>query len=311
MTHAQSGILLEHSRFGIFIEAMIQPTELEAVRRGCKVFCQALSELQMQFPDDKLGAVIAFGPEAWRSLSDIKSLSDINSLSNINSAPELKPFQPLGKGLAPATQRDMLIHIQSLRHDINFSMAQAALSAFGSAIEVIEETHGFRWIEERDLSGFIDGTENPKGSECAEVALIQEGRDQGGSYVVVQRYEHNLNKWHRFSDEEQEKMIGRTKKDSIELEEHVRNQTSHVSRVVIEENGEELAILRRSLPYGTASGKQGLFFIAYCYCLHNIEQQLLSMFGERDGKHDDLLRMSKPVTGSYYFAPSLTQLQAL
>ncbi|PHM54928.1 formate acetyltransferase [Xenorhabdus hominickii] len=170
----------------------------------------------------------------------------------------------------------MFIQIQSLHHDINFSLAQAALFAFDGVIQVEEEIHGFRWIEERDLSGFIDGTENPKGSECAEVALISEGHDQDGSYVLVQRYEHNLNKWQRFSDEEQEKMIGRTKKESIELEEHVRNKISHVSRVVIEENGEELAILRRSLPYGTASGKHGLFFIAYCACLHNIEQQLVS-----------------------------------
>ncbi|WP_368879915.1 Dyp-type peroxidase [Proteus mirabilis] len=298
MSHAQSGILVAHSKFGLFIEAMVVG-EIDQLRQGCQQFMQSLSELQKQYPDASLGAVVAFGSDVWKKLSDN------------NSAPELKPFRPLGKGLAPATQRDMLIHIQSMRHDVNFSLAQAAIAAFGNVLQIEEEIHGFRWIEERDLSGFIDGSENPVGDERYGVALINEGIDAGGSYVLVQRYEHNLKKWARFSESDQEKMIGRTKKESIELDESERNITSHVSRVAIEENGEELAILRHSLPYGTASGKHGLYFLAYCGRLYNIEQQLLSMFGEVDGKYDDLLRMSKPVTGSYYFAPSYEVLAAL
>ena len=185
------------------------------------------------------------------------------------------------------------------------------MAAFAGAVEIQGETHGFRWTEERDLSGFIDGTENPEGEERPDVALIADGEDAGGSYILTQRWAHSLNKWTRFSEEQQEKMIGRTKADSTELDENVRNVTSHVSRVVIEEEGEELSILRQSLPYGTASGEHGLFFIAYCGRLHNIEQQLLSMFGETDGKFDDLLRFSKPKTGAYYYAPSLEQLSAL
>ncbi|MDX4944510.1 Dyp-type peroxidase [Providencia manganoxydans] len=298
MSHSQSGILKDHSRFGIFIEAMVQGT-LDEIKLGCQHFVDALTQLQEQYPADRLGAVVAFGSDIWKQLSSSES------------APELKPFRQLGKGLAPATQRDLFIHIQSQRHDINFSLAQAALKAFGSAIKVEEETHGFRWVEERDLSGFIDGSENPQGEEIAEVALIADGIDMGGSYILVQRYEHSLKKWERFSEHEQEKMIGRTKKDSVELDENARNVTSHVSRVVVEEDGEELSIMRHSLPYGTASGKHGLFFVAYCARLHNIEQQLLSMFGEKDGKYDDLLRMTKAVSGSYYFAPSIDRLLAL
>ncbi|MEW2739652.1 Dyp-type peroxidase [Providencia sp. PROV130] len=299
MSHSQSGILKEHSRFGIFIEAQVQEGSLDEVKSGCKSFVEALTKLQAQYPDDRLGAVIAFGSDIWKQLG------------KANSAPELKPFHTLGKGLAPATQRDMFIHIQSLRHDINFSLAQAALKAFGKSISVVEEIHGFRWVDDRDLSGFIDGTENPQGEEIAEVTLIEDGEDKGGSYVLVQRYEHDLRKWDRFSEHEQEKMIGRTKKDSIELDEDARNVTSHVSRVVIEEEGEELEVMRHSLPYGTASGKHGLFFVAYCARLHNIEQQLLSMFGEKDGKYDDLLRMTKAVSGSYYYAPSIETLTSL
>ncbi|EJD6408489.1 Dyp-type peroxidase [Providencia sp. CRE-3FA-0001] len=299
MSHSQSGILKEHSRFGIFIEAQVQEGSLDEVKSGCKGFVDALTKLQAQYPDDRLGAVIAFGSDIWQQLG------------HAQCAPELKPFHTLGKGLAPATQRDMFIHIQSLRHDINFSLAQAALKVFGKSIHVVEEIHGFRWVDDRDLSGFIDGTENPQGEEIAEVTLVEQGDDKGGSYVLVQRYEHDLRKWDRFTEPEQEKMIGRTKHDSVELDEDVRNVTSHVSRVVVEEEGEELSIMRHSLPYGTASGKHGLFFVAYCARLHNIEQQLLSMFGEKDGKYDDLLRMTKAVSGSYYYAPSLEKLLAL
>lgn len=298
MSHSQSGILKEHSRFGIFIEAMVEGS-LDDVKLACKHFVDELTKLQSKYPDDRLGAVIAFGSEVWKQLGQAQS------------APELKPFRALGKGLAPATQRDLFIHIQSLRHDINFSLAQAALKAFGKSIQVVEEIHGFRWVDDRDLSDFIDGTENPQGEEIAEVTLIDNGNDKGGSYVLVQRYEHDLKKWDRFSEHEQEKMIGRTKHDSVELDEDVRNVTSHVSRVVIEEDGEELSIMRHSLPYGTASGKHGLFFIAYCATLHNIEKQLLSMFGEQDGKYDDLLRMTKAVSGSYYYAPSIEALTSL
>lgn len=299
MTQIQSGILLEHRRFAIFIEAMIQG-EFDAIRQGCKKFCQSLQELQERFPDAGLGATLAFGHDVWRDLDCT------------TGAAELKPFTPLGKGLAPATQRDLLLHIQSLRHDVNFSLAQAALAAFGSAIRVEEETHGFRWVEDRDLSGFVDGTENPQGDARHEVAIIADDRpDAGGSYVFVQRWEHNLKQLQRLSVEQQEQMIGRTKQDNEEIPAEQRPTTSHLSRVDLKEEGKGLKILRQSMPYGTASGKHGLYFIAYCARLHNIEQQLLSMFGDRDGKRDDMLRFTRAVSGSYFFAPSLDKLLAL
>ncbi len=299
MTQVQSGILLEQCRFAIYLEANIQG-EFDTIRQGCRKFCQALKEMQQKFPQENLGAVIAFGYDVW------------TDLCGGHSAPELKSFLPLGKGLAPSTQRDMLIHIQSLRHDVNVTRAQAAVAAFGSAIHVEEETHGFRNIEQRDLSGFVDGTENPQGDQRREVAIIsQDQPDAGGSYVFVQRWEHNLRQWGRFSVEQQEQVIGRTKLTNEELPPSDRPATSHVSRVDLKEEGKGLKILRQSLPYGSVSGKHGLYFIAYCARLHNIEQQLLSMFGERDGQRDQMLRFTRPVSGSYFFAPSLTRLLAL
>ncbi len=143
---------------------------------------------EAKFPEAHLGAVVAFGNTVWRQLSGGEG------------AEELKDFIPYGKGLAPATQYDVLIHILSLRHDVNFSIAQAAIEAFGDSIDVQEEIHGFRWVEERDLSGFVDGTENPAGEETRrEVAVIKDGVDAGGSYVFVQRWEHNLRQLNRMS----------------------------------------------------------------------------------------------------------------
>ncbi|WNP33525.1 Dyp-type peroxidase [Enterobacter kobei] len=299
MSQVQSGILPEHCRAAIWMEANVRG-DINALRAGSKIFADKLATLQAAFPDAALGAVVAFGHKTWRELS-----------GGVGAA-ELKDFVPYGKGLAPATQYDVLIHILSLRHDVNFSVAQAALDAFGDALEVKEEVHGFRWVEDRDLSGFVDGTENPAGVETrTEVAVIKDGVDAGGSYVFVQRWEHNLKQLNRMSVPDQEMMIGRTKVANDEIDGDERPITSHLSRVDLKENGKGLKIVRQSLPYGTASGTHGLYFCAYCARLYNIEQQLLSMFGDTDGKRDAMLRFTRPVTGGYYFAPSLARLMAL
>lgn len=299
MSEVQSGILPEHCRAAIWLEASLAGN-LAALRQGSKVFCQQVAAFQEKYPDAHLGVVVAFGHDVWRELGAA------------GSAAELKNFTPLGKGLAPATQHDVLIHIMSLRHDVNFSVAQAALAAFGETLKIEEETHGFRWVEERDLSGFVDGTENPAGdTPRRDAAVINGGIDDGGSYVLSQRWVHNLPAFHRLSEHDQEMIIGRTKADSVEIEPDERPVTSHVTRVDLKEDGKGLKIVRQSLPYGTASGEHGLYFCSYAARLHNIEQQLLSMFGELDGKRDALLRFTKPVTGGYYFAPSLTVLNAL
>ncbi|EPB6465664.1 Dyp-type peroxidase [Cronobacter dublinensis] len=297
MSVVQSGILPEHCRAAIWLEASVDESQREALRAASKIFADKVATFQAQFPEANLGVVVAFGHTLWRSLA------------NDESAAELKDFAPLGKGLAPATQRDVLIHILSLRHDVNFSVAQAALEAFGDALNVEEETHGFRWVEDRDLSGFVDGTENPAGEEKRrDVAVIQDGIDAGGSYVFVQRWEHNLKQLNRMSVPDQEMMIGRTKAANEEIDGDARPVTSHLSRVDLKEDGKGLKIVRQSLPYGTASGVHGLYFCAYCARLYNIEQQLLSMFGDADGKRDAMMRFTRPVTGGYYFAPSLTRL---
>jgi putative iron-dependent peroxidase len=169
MSQVQSGILPEHCRAAIWIEANVKG-DVNALREASKNFIDKLATFQAKYPDAQLGAAIAFGNNVWRELSGGVG------------AEELKEFPVYGKGLAPSTQYDLLIHILSARHEVNFSVAQAAMAAFGGIVEVKEEVHGFRWIEERDLSGFVDGTENPAGEETRrDVAIISAGSTTSSS----------------------------------------------------------------------------------------------------------------------------------
>lgn len=301
MNTPQSAILPDHAQAAICMEADV--IDAKGIQAACCAALDALTTWQNRFPEDVLGLTIAFGADFWQTLN------------RPNEARELKNFRSLGNGLAPATQHDVLFHIQSKHLDSCFGLARDLVNAFGNSIAIQTETHGFRRHEERGLDDFVDGTENPQGNEeVSRVALI--GADQAdaqGSYVLLQRYQHHLNKWQQHSIAEQEEAIARSKWDNIEFAKSERHPRSHIARTNLRENGVKLEIVRRSLPYGKASGEHGLMFIAYCARLHNIEAQLLSMFGESaDGQTDLLLeRLSSAVSGAYYFAPSVERLKHL
>jgi putative iron-dependent peroxidase len=240
---------------------------------------------------------VAFGPELWAKL--------------YNQTPAgFKQLQPIhGSFQMPVVPADVLIHVASQRTDICFALSQSFFEGIQDKVEVLDERVCFRNFDGRDLTGFIDGTENPQfPDDRAEVALL--GEDAGvfadGSFVFAQRYAHNLAKWKQLKVDTQENVIGRTKLESIELDDEVKPENAHIARVVIEdEEGEEMEILRHSLPYGDGKGDQGLFFIAYTKKLEIIDHMLQHMFGTAgDGIHDRLLHFVTPVDGAYYFAPS-------
>jgi putative iron-dependent peroxidase len=243
------------------------------------------------------------GAELWRKISP-------------GRAPKgLHPFKAIQSGgrTVPATGGDLLFHIVSGRHDLNFELAMRVRHAIGASAEVIDEVHGFRYLDSRDLTGFIDGTQNPKGADRAGVALVgvDDPEFAGGSYVFTQRYVHDLARWSALEVREQERALGRAKPDSEELAPDVKPLTAHISRVVMEENGKELEIVRHSFPYGTVS-EAGLFFIAYCAQLEVPERMLARMFGAAgDGLSDRLMDFTRPVTGVNFFAPSLEMLKTL
>ena len=238
------------------------------------------------------------------------------ALSTWSSLPkELTAFSEIRgpRLVAPATGGDVLIHAHSDQRDLLFAELHAIRASFRGCADVIEETHGFRYRDSRDLTGFVDGTENPEPEERHDVCFVgKEDADfAGGSYVMTQRYVHDLAAWATLSDEEQEKIIGRTKPDSEELDDDDRPDSAHISRVVIEEDGDELEIFRKSFPYGTTD-EAGLYFIAFNRTPSTFRKMLERMMGSgSDGVEDRLMSFSRPVSGAFFFAPSVDKLRAI
>jgi len=252
----------------------------------------------------KLAVTIGYGPEMWDALSPGRRPAG------------LRPFRALESGgrRAPSTGGDVLLHVTSALRDLTFDVALETRTRLGDRVDVVEDVAAFRRKDARDLTGFIDGTENPKApDERAEWALVgdDDAAFAGGSYVFTQRYVHDLAKWTQLTVPAQEDVIGRRKPDSEELPDELKPETSHAARSNLEVDGEELKIVRQSLPYGTTS-EHGLFFIAYCRTPDIPEQMLARMVGTSgDGISDRLLDFSHAVSGAHFFAPSLPVLRAL
>ena len=175
---------------------------------------------------------------------------------------------------------------------------------------LVSEVAGWTYKENRDLTGFIDGTENPSLSVAPEVALIPpQSPGAGGSIVLLQKWMHDAPAFDALPIEEQEKIIGRTKDTSVELDEEVRGSQSHVSRTVVEEHGAELHIFRRNTPFGTATA-HGTMFIGFSRDQHRLARMLTRMAGAEDGIRDALTRYTTVVSGAYYFVPSVESLRS-
>jgi porphyrinogen peroxidase len=302
MSTPQSAILPAASQHALYMVINVT-NKSENIVKQCAALPALIESIKKQHKVDSLFASLAFGADYWDAIHP-------------GSRPQrLKLFTALGEGdvSAPATGGDIFLHVHSDRKDMTYVLASEFIKPIQESINVLEEVDGFHYLDDRDLTGFIDGTENPEGEERAEVALIDDEPEfNGGSYVLAQRYIHNLPKWQKVADDEQEKVIGRTKPDSVELDDDIRPETSHISRVVIEEDGEELEIVRHSLPYGQASGDAGLFFCAYSKDNTILKKMLANMFGTSgDGLHDHILHFTTAKSGAYFFAPSVEMLVGL
>jgi putative iron-dependent peroxidase len=196
--------------------------------------------------------------------------------------------------------------------DICFELATQIMDRIGDAVSVADEVQSFRYFEDRDLIGFVDGTENPRGSLALASALVgeEDASFAGGSYVMVQKYLHDMKAWNALSTEAQENIIGRRKLTDIELEDGVKPTSAHSALTVIEENGKEVKILRDNMPFGQPGrGEFGTYFIGYCRTPRITEQMLENMVvGRPPGNYDRLLDFSRAVTGGLFFAPSATFL---
>lgn len=214
-----------------------------------------------------------------------------------------------------STPGDALFHIRAKRMDMCFELVTQIMERIGGAVSAVDETHGFRYFDDRDLLGFVDGTENPRAEDALNAALVA-GEDPafaGGSYVIIQKYLHNMNGWNVLSTEEQERIIGRKKLSDIELSDAVKPSSAHNALTTIVENGKQVKILRDNMPFGKSSdGEFGTYFIGYSRSPRTTEQMLENMFvGQPPGNYDRLLDFSRAVTGSLFFAPSATFLENL
>ncbi|MBO3658667.1 Dyp-type peroxidase [Acinetobacter haemolyticus] len=294
---AQSVILPLPSDHARFIVLRLKDLTILELKQQIDALLSTRDRLISQHPNGQIKTAIAFGPELWAKLY----------AETPTGFKQLNPEQ--GAFNMPVVPADVFIHIASARADLCFAMSQAFFAGIQDKVEVLDERACFRQFDGRDLTGFIDGTENPQFPEDrAEATLIPDsaGVFADGSFIFAQRYVHDLAKWHQLKVDAQEHVIGRTKLESIELDDDVKPENAHVARTVVEDDtGEEMEILRHSLPYGDGKGEQGLFFVAYTNNLNIIDEMLKRMFGTTgDGIHDRLLHFTTAVDGAYYFAPS-------
>lgn len=240
--------------------------------------------------------VVGFGPQLWRDLGGPAAVNVVAEFPDIEGV--------------PSTPHDVWIWTHGTGDDVLFDVALGIKTRLDPVAVVASDVSGFVYHDGRDLTGFIDGTENPAVEDAYEVATIDDGQPgPGGSFALAQRWVHDLAGFHALDEGEQEGIIGRTKADSTELADDVKPDPAHIARVVIEDsNGDEIEIYRRSVPYGTAS-EHGLFFVAFSADPERFTKMLGRMFGASDdGMHDRLTEFSRPVSGAYYFVPSLDQL---
>jgi putative iron-dependent peroxidase len=253
-----------------------------------------------------LSCNVGIGADAWDRLGTASRPKQLRRFSEIRG-----PVHT-----AVSTPGDLLFHIRAERVDMCFELERLLLGKLGESVTVVDEVHGFRYFDSRDLLGFVDGTENPTGLAMAESSLVgeEDAEFSGGSYVIVQKYLHDLAAWATLTTEQQELVIGRTKVDNVELNEAPEQRPSHKSlNTIVDANGVEHDILRDNMPFGRpGSAEFGTYFIGYARELWVIEQMLHRMFhGEPVGQYDRILDFSTATTGVTFFVPSIEVLEGL
>jgi putative iron-dependent peroxidase len=292
------------TRSAIFLVATINDGDEN--RDAILSFCADLSGLvrAVGFRDieSAMSCIMGIGSNAWDRLFGSPRPSELHPFREFRSGPRH----------AVSTPGDLIFHIRAKRMDLCFELATQILARLAGAVTTVDEVQAFRYFDQRDLLGFVDGTENPTGNAAADAVFIRDEDPAfaGGSYVIVQKYLHNLDAWNSIPTENQEKIIGRTKVADIELDDSVKPNSAHNALTVIEENGKEIKILRDNMPFGSpGKGEFGTYFIGYSRSPRTIEQMLENMFiGRPPGNYDRILDFSTAVTGSLFFVPTATFL---
>ena len=297
-------VVAKLTRAAIFLVVTLkpEPQHRETVRALCGDLAGLLRAVGFRDLEGQLSCVMGFGSDAWDRCFGQPRPKDLH------------PFREIqGTHHAVSTPGDILFHLCAARMDLCFEVAAQIMSRLGDAVATTDEVHGFGYFDNRDLIGFVDGTENPVDQAAVDAAIIgdEDSAFAGGSYVIVQKYLHDLRSWNAVPVEQQEKIVGRTKLDDIELDDAAKPAYAHNALTTIVENGEQLEIVRHNMPFGDAGkGEFGTYFIGYARSPQRIEQMLQNMFvGRPPGNYDRLLDHSKAVTGTLFFVPSATFLE--
>jgi len=290
----------------IFLVATIDAGGEQDVRDLLGDLAGLQKSVGFRVPSGGLACVTGIGSDAWDRLFDGPRPAGLHPFRELNGE----------KHQAVSTPGDLLFHLRADRLDLCFELATQIMRRLSGAVTVVDEVQGFKFFEQRDLLGFVDGTENPFG-RAAEAAVTVGAEDPefaGGSYVIVQKYLHDMSSWDALSVEAQERVIGRTKLSNIELSDDVKPANSHVAlNVITDDDGNELDIVRDNMPFGTVgNGEFGTYFIGYSSTPSVTERMLENMFlGDPPGNYDRILDFSAVLTGNLFYVPTADFLEDL
>jgi putative iron-dependent peroxidase len=296
---ASQAILNPLSDSAIFLVLTVAPGSEEEVHDALGDVSGLVRSVGFRVPSSLLTCITSIGSDAWSRLFDGPRPKELHVLPEFHGAVHS----------SVSTPGDILFHIRAQGMDLCFELASLLVERFGGPAAVVDEVHGFKSFDERDLLGFVDGTENPTGALAVQNVIVRDDESQfvGGSYVVVQKYLHNLTAWNLLSVEQQEQAIGRGKANNVEQAEEQKAPNAHtVLTVLTDADGNEEKIVRDNMPFGRIGEAEfGTYFIGYAKTPAVTERMLKNMFvGDPEGTYDRILDFSTAVTGSLYFTPT-------
>jgi len=305
MAREQFGICAEPNLHGSYLLFNVLDDKNAFIRTALSRLPALFEDYADQYSEANLTGVVAIGANYWDEFYPQARPVLLAPFPSMNSDDRV----------APSSNVDIYIEVRSDRGDVNHIVCSKVCQLLADSVELIEQIQAFRFLDGRDLTGFVDGTENPIGMHRREVALVKDCDDadfSSGSYLHTQRYQHNLALWNSLEKKEQEDTYGRTKLDNIEYESEIKPLTAHTKRTNLKDDeGNTIEILRQSMPYGDMKC-QGLFFVSYCHSPKPFALMLKSMIhGDEHGNVDHLLKYTQAETGAAFFAPSLTFLTEL
>ncbi|MFJ4835970.1 Dyp-type peroxidase [Streptomyces sp. NPDC088747] len=302
----RQAVISRPARATVFLVLTVTPGREDTVRDLLEDLSGLRRSVGFRAPGDRLACIVGFGSDAWDRLFSGPRPRELHRFVELNGS----------RHRAPSTPGDLLFHFRAERMDLCFELASLVMARLDGAVALVDEVHGFRYFDERDLLGFVDGSENPDGQLAVDSVFVgeEDPEFEGGSYVVIQKYLHDMTAWNALPSDGQEKVIGRTKLANVELPDDVKPADSHVAlNVITDDDGNELKIVRENMPFGTVGAAEfGTFFIGYARTPDVTERMLRNMFlGDGTAPYDRILDFSTAITGCLFHVPTVDFLDDL